>query len=99
MLFQNIEFDIYSKEPICFIEMPMIYVKEIFLDEQLVVICVDGILDCESVPILKDVFERNRKRKKRVLLNLKGLVHLTREGKKFLQEMQDNGVYIEPNEE
>jgi hypothetical protein len=75
----------------------MVYVKETFPDDQSVVIWIDGILDGESIPILKNVCEAHGKSKRRVLLNLEGLVHISREGKDFLEEVRGKGVQMEPD--
>ncbi len=75
----------------------MIYVKENLIDAQSVMICVDGVLDSESLIILKEIYERHTKREMNVLFNVKGLFHISREGRDFLAHLQEKGVHIEPD--
>jgi len=72
----------------------MIYVKEEFMGNDSVAIHADGTLDSESVLVLRKTCEHHLKEGKVVILNLKGLLHITREGRKFLQEVKDK-VFLE----
>ena len=72
----------------------MIYIKETFPDDQSVEILVDGMIDCETIPTLDEVCKRNFKAGKRVLLNLQGIIHISREGKDFLQEIQGGAAIV-----
>jgi anti-anti-sigma regulatory factor len=72
--------------------MGLIYIKERLENDDSVTIQVDGILDSESVPILKDVFERQRMKGRKVLLLLNGLTHISREGKQFLKELSEKKI-------
>ncbi len=73
----------------------MIYIKEIFPHKDSVVIQVDGILDDESIEILKEVCQRHLESKKKIELNLQGLMYIFREGRDFLREIQDK-INIRP---
>jgi hypothetical protein len=74
----------------------LIYIKEIPNNDLLVTICADGVLDGESLPILKNVCLRHLEKKKRVLLRLEGLIHISREGRDFLHKIQREGAVFEP---
>lgn len=76
--------------------MSLIYIKKIFSNRHSVTIRVDGILDSESIPILKKFCKRYFKGNKEVQLHLGGLRHLSREGMKFLQEIRKRVIYVEP---
>jgi hypothetical protein len=71
----------------------MIYIKETDLQTNTTTIEVDGILDDESIPILEKVCKHHQAHGKNVALNLRGIIHITREGRKYLQEIQDE-VFI-----
>jgi len=66
----------------------MIHIKESFLDEDSIIIEVDGVLDLGSIPVLKGVCERHLDEERKVLLDLEGVVHITREGRGFLYGLQ-----------
>ena len=66
----------------------MIYLKETQSGNSLVLIQVDGILDHESIPVVEKVCYRHLREKKEVRLSLEGLVHISREGRTFLQKMR-----------
>jgi hypothetical protein len=74
----------------------MIYVKEKFIDENTVGIWLDGILDLDSIPILTDVCSHHLGNHKSIMMYLGGLLHITREGKDFLQEMQEKVIVVDP---
>jgi len=78
------------------VEMSMIYIKEMFHDERWVSIRVDGILDAESVKILKDVCDGHLEGEKKVQLHLESLLHISREGRDFLKEIQNKVLIVEP---
>ena len=66
----------------------MIYIKEVFPDDQSVAIKVDGMLDVASISVLDSLCQCNLQEGKMVSLHLKGLLHISREGMHFLQQMQ-----------
>ncbi len=67
----------------------MIYIKEKIVNHNLVEILLDGVLDPDSITVLKNVCERHLENNKRVLLNLEGLLHISRPGMDFLREIQN----------
>ena len=72
----------------------MIYIEEMSFSEDSVTIRVDGILDRQTIPELKKVYQRHLKMKKKVLLHLEGLIHVSREGRNFLQEARKKVTII-----
>ena len=68
----------------------MIYIKENLINEDTIGIWVDGILDLDSIPVIKDVCTHHLENHKNIIMYLGGLLHVTREGKGFLQEIQNN---------
>ena len=72
----------------------MLYIKEIFPNEYSVEILVDGILDEETVPLLKKVCECHLQGEKRVLLRLEGLLNASRDGRDFLYEIQNRAILL-----
>jgi hypothetical protein len=74
----------------------MIHIRETLPDGHFVTIWVDGILDDESIPILKNVCDRHLQRQRKILLQLGGLLHISRGGMAFLQEIQKKIILIDP---
>ena len=72
----------------------MIYIKEAFPHENEVVIIAEGFLDYQSVQILKDVCEPHLQGRKRIVLELSGLIHVSREGREFLRELAKNSLIV-----
>jgi len=70
----------------------MIYIKESFVSHDTVEFKVDGILDSQSIPILKNACEVHLKADKKVLLVLDGLIHISREGRDFLHEIRNKVI-------
>jgi len=66
----------------------MIYIKEIFPDDQSVMIQVEGIIDCATMATLDDVCRHHLKTGKKVQLNLGGIIHISRSGREFLQKIE-----------
>ncbi|MBW1919446.1 MAG: hypothetical protein DRH11_16375 [Deltaproteobacteria bacterium] len=67
----------------------MIHVKERVLNGGTIAVMVDGVLDEAGVMVLKDVFGQHLPEKRKVLLDLEGVVHVTREGIGFLYEIRE----------
>jgi len=67
----------------------MIHIKEHFQRQDSVTLEVGGILDQGAVPILRDLCDRHLKGERSVLLDLEGVVHITREGRGFLHEVRE----------
>jgi len=70
-------------------DISMIHIKEDFLDKDTIAIIVDGVLDQVTIPILSGVCDRHLQKERKVLLNLEGVVHITREGRRFLYGMRE----------
>ncbi len=58
------------------------------LDKNTVAIEVDGVLDAGAVPLLKGVCDRHLGLGREVLVNLRSVVHITREGRVFIHRMR-----------
>ena len=67
----------------------MIHIKEDFLDKNTIAIVVDGVLDQGTIPILRGVCDRHLYEQRKVHLNLEGVVHITREGRRFLHGIHE----------
>ena len=66
----------------------MIHIKENFRDQNTIDVQVDGVLDQGAIPVLKSVCDRHLEGERKILLNLEGIVHITREGRGFLYGMR-----------
>lgn len=75
--------------------MTIIYIKEGFPDEHSVVLTPDGVLDGESIPVLRSVCERHMREEKEIRLDLSVLLHINREAREFLRELEKQGVLLE----
>jgi len=67
----------------------VIRIKEHILDNDTIAVEVDGILDHGAVPVLKNVCDRHLDRHRKIMLNLAGIIHVTREGRTFLYGLQE----------
>ena len=74
----------------------MIYINESFPVQDEVVITVDGILNGESIGILRDVCLRHLGCGKKVQLNLHDIIHISREGRDLLRELQKKITINQP---
>ncbi len=68
----------------------MIHINETIHYPNTVEIDVGGVLDLESIPILKEVCEQHLDSGRRVLINLESVVHITRDGRRFFKEISKN---------
>ena len=75
--------------------MSLIYIKEIYSNDRLITIQVDGILDSNSISALDSACERHLRENKMIELDLRELLHISREGRSFLKKIQQEGVHIE----
>lgn len=73
----------------------MIYIKELVDQSDSVTIRVDGILNRQSIPILKNVCQDHLNTGKEVILQLDGLMHISREGRDFLQDIKNKVIMLE----
>lgn len=67
----------------------MIYIKEIFPNNDSVEILVSGIVDNESVHFLSAICENHIHDKKAVSLHLKEVNHISRDGMEFLRQIRN----------
>ena len=67
----------------------MIHINEMASGWNTVILGVDGVLDQGTVPVLEEVCYRYLKEEKEIVLDLEGLRYITREGRKFVQEIED----------
>jgi len=72
----------------------MIYIKELLRDDQILVIKVDGVLDDESLPVLRKVCEKKLDFRRGLELDLVGLLFINREARLFLERLQKEGAHI-----
>lgn len=68
----------------------MIHIEETILDPNTITIKLEGVLDLAALPVIQDVFERCLKRHLSIHLDLGGLTHITREGRKYLDGIRQN---------
>ncbi len=72
--------------------MSMVHINESLQADGLLVITVEGILNEQNLSILKELCLNNLEGHRNVLLNLKGLLHASREVVLFLKEIQDKVI-------
>ncbi|MBU2552653.1 MAG: STAS domain-containing protein [Proteobacteria bacterium] len=65
----------------------MIHIQTHYPDHESIVIRVDGVIDAEGLEVLKEVCQRHLDGRRRVALDLDGLVQANREGVAFLREV------------
>jgi transcription elongation factor GreA-like protein len=70
-------------------DVSMIHIKEDFLDTNTIAVIVDGVLDQGTISILEGICDRHLHEKRKVILNLEGVVHVTREGRRFLHGIHE----------
>lgn len=68
----------------------MIHVEETILDQNTITIKLEGVLDQFAVPVIQGVFGRYRASHRAIYLDLEGLIHITREGRNFLNGIKQN---------
>jgi ABC-type transporter Mla MlaB component len=74
----------------------MIRIRENRQDALSVELLLDGVLDDETLPILKDVCSRHLGIKERVVLNLEGLLHIDRAARSYLTHLTDRVAIVNP---
>ena len=73
----------------------MIYIKEILdRDDGVVEIQVEGILNYESLPALEEACDRHLENGRRLLLKLDTIIHISRDGQKFLRNIKAKGNIV-----
>ena len=66
----------------------MIHIEETILDQNTIAIKLAGVLDQNAVPVIQSVFDRYLESFRAIHLDLDGLIHITREGRNFLNEIK-----------
>jgi ABC-type transporter Mla MlaB component len=67
----------------------MLHIKNQSDMAELVLLKVDGILNASSLPTLKALIEKKHSQKKKIRLDLGGVIHSDRSGIVFLRQWQD----------
>lgn len=65
----------------------MIHIQEKSMATHDMLIKVGGVLDAEAIPVLKNVCDINLAKGKKVTLDFDSVLHITREGRKFVREI------------
>jgi len=68
----------------------MIHVEETILDQNTITIKLEGVLDQSAIPVIQSVFDRYLESHRAIHLDLEGLIHITREGRSFLNGIKQN---------
>ena len=68
----------------------MLYIKEIYSDNHLVELKVDGTLNNASLPTLQKIMDKHFSLNKKILLRLEDIVHCDRNCMSFLRECNKN---------
>jgi hypothetical protein len=66
----------------------MIHVKEKSMGKDSIALEVSGVLDEQAVPVLEDLCRERLGQGKGILVDLKAVVHITREGREFIRGIQ-----------
>ncbi|MGD9240905.1 MAG: hypothetical protein PVG69_12820 [Desulfobacterales bacterium] len=62
----------------------MIHIEETILGPNTISIKLEGVLDQRAIPVIQGVFDPYLKSHRAIQLDLEGLIHITREGRNFL---------------
>jgi hypothetical protein len=73
----------------------VIYIKETIFENNSITIKTDGILNRESIPILENICEDHLKNHKKILLRFDNIIHISREGRDFLRELEEKGIQVD----
>ena len=68
----------------------MIHIEETILDQNTIAIKLGGVLDQHAIPVIQGVCNRYIESHHAIHLDLKGLIHITREGRNFLNGIKQN---------
>lgn len=67
----------------------MIHIKETVNDDNSITLYVDGRLDDSSIPTLKNICQLHLLDGRKIILDIEGLYHISREGRGFLNSIKD----------
>jgi len=73
----------------------LIHISESYPDANSVIIKVEGRLDSESLPVLADTYRKALESGKKTAMDLAKIANIDREGKDFLEEIQDTVQMID----
>ena len=73
----------------------MIHIKETFPNDHSVAVLVGGTLDLESVDLLEKLCQNHLNEGRDVSLHLKDVLHVSREGVKFLQQIRKRVALVD----
>ena len=62
----------------------MIHIEENILGPNTIIIKLEGVLDQSAIPVIQGVFDQYLESHQAIQLDLEGLIHITREGRNFL---------------
>jgi hypothetical protein len=68
----------------------MIHIEETVLDQNTIAIKLGGVLDQRAIPVIQSVCDRYLESHRAIHLDLEGLIHITREGRNFLNGIKQN---------
>ena len=68
----------------------MIHIQETILDQNTVAVKLEGVLDQSAIPVIQSVFDRYLESHRAMHLDLEGLIHITREGRDYLNGIRQN---------
>ena len=68
----------------------MIHIEETILDQNTIAIKLGGVLDQHAIPVIQGVCNRYIESHHAIHLDLKGLIHITREGRDYLNGIRQN---------
>ncbi|MGD2187947.1 MAG: hypothetical protein PVI71_17585, partial [Desulfobacterales bacterium] len=68
----------------------MIHIEETILDRNTITIKLEGVLDQSALPVIQGVFDHYLNKQRAIHLDLEGLIHITREGRNFLNGIKQN---------
>ena len=72
----------------------MFRINEIFPDENTVIIQVEGRIDQKSTESLQDICNKHiQTAHRRVLIDFQGFLHMSNEGKRFLEEIRNQVAF------
>jgi len=72
----------------------MIHIQEMSMAKHDILIKVGGVLDAEAIPVLKNVCDINFAKGKRLTLDFDSVLHITREGRKFVREIGSKVIIL-----
>ncbi len=75
--------------------MSVIRIEEIEKDNGSIEIKVDGVLDGNSRELLDKICRDYLENEKSVILNMEGVIHISREGREYLREIRDAVSFTE----